>query len=405
MTREWIEIPLSAADKLGEWALWSGIKLIVGLPGIAIYAWKQCSKLSLHLAHLSEAFYTQLIIPLDGIPYGGIVGAKLQRAEIKEVAFEICTDILEALEGKHGLLIGGTGDGKTTTVMFIAYSIGGNITIYDADAAADEWKGINVVGRCANFTAIEEGMQADLDDLQERMILRGEKGSHACDGMESIAIADEFPLLVDEVSIASKWLSKHAKRGRRVKKFILAIGQNDSVKNFGLEGDSGAFHCFRMIRLGKHAQAHARRLKNEALVEWLKGDRSRVLVDDIPVQLPSYREIQRVIQQGSRSGGTVVPKFITDSEGVTSELLSEFPETDETSPKTTENQGFQPSETSFSETSEGMEIGFLERILTAFSEGRSDDWIAKNVIMKCQSIGYYRAKEKAESLRKLWRAE
>ncbi len=402
MTREWIEIPLSAADKLGQWAIWSGIKLIVAIPGSLIYGWKQISRLSLHIAQQCESFYNQILIPLDGIPYGGIAGTKLQRAEIKEVDFEICADILDVLEGKHALLIGGSGDGKTTTAMYIAYSVGGEIKVYDADAAADEWLGLDVIGRCANFDAIEQAMTADLIDLQERTILRGEKGSHACDGMDCVTIAEEFPLLVGEVESASEWLIKHGKRGRRVKKFILAIAQNDTVANFGLEGDKGVMDSFRIVRLGKKAQAHARKLRNEALLEWLKGDRSRVLVDDIPVQLPSYREIQRVIQQGARSTGTFVPRFITDSEGVTSELPSGFSKTTETDPETTQNQGFEPSETGFSETSEGGELCLLERILTAFAEGRSDDWIAKNVIMQHQSIGYYKAKQKAESLRKRW---
>lgn len=405
MTREWIEIPLSAADKLGQWAIWSGIKLMVAIPGSLIYAWKQISRLSLHLAQQCETFFNQLIIPLDGIPYGGIAGAKLQKMEIKEASFEMCTDILDVLEGKHALLIGGSGDGKTTTAMYIAYSIGGDIKVFDADAAADEWLGLNVIGRCANFSAIEQAMQADLTDLQERTILRGEKGSHACDGMDVVTIAEEFPLLVGEVGNASEWLIKHGKRGRRVKKFVLAIAQNDTVANFGLEGDKGVMDSFRIVRLGKKAQAHAQKLRNEALLEWLKGDRSRVLVDDIPVQLPSYREIQRVIQQGARGSGTVVPRFITDSEGVTSELLSEFEKTPETDPETTENQGFQAPETSFGQTSEGGEIAFLERILSAFDAGKSDDWVAKHVIMKCQSISYYNAKQKAANLRQRWEAK
>lgn len=403
MTREWIEIPLSAADKLGEWALWTGIKLIAGIPGICIYTWKQVSKLSLHLADRCENFYLQLIIPLDGIPYGGIAGNKLQKTEARNADFEICTDILDVIEGKHVLLIGGSGDGKTTTAMYIAYSVGGTIKVYDADAAADEWLGLNVVGRCANFSAIEQAMQSDLTDLQERTILRGEKGSHACDGMDCVTIAEEFPLLVGEVDIAAEWLIKHGKRGRRVKKFILANAQNDTAANFGIEGDKGVIDSFRMVRLGKKAQAHARKLKNEALLEWLKSDRSRILVDDIPVQLPPYREIQRVIQQGSRSLGTVVPSYYSDSRGGTSESLGEFPETPETDPETTQNQGFQPLETGFGETFEGGEIGLLEQILAAIDAGKSDDWIAKNVIMKAQSIGYYKARDKAESLRKMWR--
>lgn len=403
MTKEWIEIPLNAVDKLGQWAVWGLTKLMVAIPASLIYAWKQISRLSLHLAQQCEAFYSQIMIPLDGIPYGGIAGAKIERATIREISFEICSDILEILGGKHVLLIGGSGDGKTTIAMYLAYSIGGTIKIYDADAAADEWTGLEVVGRCANFQAIEEAMEADLNDLQERTILRGMKGSHACDGMDCVTIADEFPLLVDEVSNAAKWLNKHGKRGRRVKKFIVAIGQNDTAVNFGLEGDKGVMDSFRIVRLGKKAETHARKLKNDALLEWLKGDRSRVMADDIPVQLPNYREIKRVIDANSRGSSTVVPKYLVDSDGVTTESLDEFPKTTETGAETTENQGFQPPETGFEEISEGEDIDFSERILSALGEGKSDDWIAKHVIMKAQSISYYRAKDKAARLRKLWR--
>ncbi len=391
MSKEWIEIPLSIGDKIGQWALWSATKIAVALPGILIYSWKQVSKLSLHLATLSEAFYCNLIIPLDALPYGGMNGSKL--IEVKSVQsndFEVCTDILEVLEGKHGLLIGGSGDGKTTAAMFIAYSIGGRIRIYDADAAADEWQGLEVIGRCADFSAINEAMALDLEDLQERTIKRGKEGSNACNGLDTVTIAEEFPLLVGEVDLASEWLIKHGKRGRRVKKFILAIAQNDTAANFGIEGDKGVIDSFRIIRLGKKAQAHARKLKNWELEEWLKGDRSRLLADDIPVQLPPYREIQRVIQQNSLSCTQVLPP----SPG-------EYPET---TPETTETEAesdFQPAETSFPETSIGGEIGLLSEILGAIQGGKSDDWIAKNIVQLQQSIGYYKAKDKVKAIREM----
>lgn len=401
-SREWIEVPLSVVDKIGQWGIWAGVKLVVVLPGIGIWTWKQLSALSLHLAMGCDRFYQQLITPLDAIPYGGMAGSKLIEVEAKALpVFETCTDILEVIEGKHVLLIGGSGDGKTTTAMYIAYSVGGTIKVYDADAAADEWVGLPVVGRCANFREIEEAMEADLIDLQERTILRGQQGSHACDGQDVVTIAEEFPLLVGEVEIAPEWLVKHGKRGRRVKKFIIAIAQNDTVANFGIQGDAGVMDSFRIVRLGKKAQAYARKLKNDALVEWLQADRSRILVDDVPVQLPSYREIQRVIQQGSR--GLLPPA--TQLQGGSREIAGGFPDqstkTPETAPETTENQGFQASETGFSETFEGGEIGLLNRILAAIREERSDDWITKNVIMASQRIGYYKAKEQVERIREM----
>lgn len=89
------------------------------------------------------------------------------------------------------------------------------------------------------------------------------------------------------------------------------------------------------------------------------------------------------------------------SDVVIQDERSQDSETLEIDPETTENQAFQPSKTDFSETSAGGEVALLERILTVLAEGRSDDWIAKNVIMESQRIGYYKAKEKAQSIRRM----
>ncbi|HEY9706664.1 MAG TPA: hypothetical protein V6D48_00500, partial [Oculatellaceae cyanobacterium] len=327
---------------------------------------------------------------LDGIPYGGMQGSKLIEIEAQTVtdSFEVCNDILEVLEGKHVILVGGSGDGKTTTCMYLAYTIGGAIKVYDADAAADEWQGLEVVGRCADFGSIEAAMNDDLEELQERTILRGQKGSNACDGMNCVTIAEEFPLLVGEVEIAGKWFSKHGKRGRRVKKFIIAVAQNDTALNFGIEGDKGVMDCFRIIRLGKKAVAHARKLKNEALVQWLQGDKGRLLVDDIPIQLPPYREIQRVIQQGSL-GYLGQTRQLSSGYAPTTQNAPELP------PEATEKQGFQPPEAGFL----GSPKTLLERILEAFEAGKSDDWIAKNIFECSGGNSYYKAKETISYIR------
>jgi hypothetical protein len=393
MTREWLEIPLNVSDKIGQFAIWAGTRVIIATPALAIYTWKQFARLNLHLAEMAERSYAKILIVFDSLPYGGMAGSQLIEIEAKTItsSLEVCTDIIEVLEGKHGLLIGGTGDGKTTTAMYLAYSVGGQIKVYDADAAADEWLGLAVIGRRADFAAIDAAMKADIDELQERTILRGEKGSHACDGMDTVTIAEEFPLLVGEVESASEWLIKHGKRGRRVKKFILAIAQNDTVANFGIQGDSGVMDCFRVIRLGKKAHAYARKLKNPALEEWLRGDRSRILVDDIPVQLPPYREIQKVIQQGS-IGYTHIPLQLSQGYTSTTEISPEQP------PEATENQGFQVLEAGFSESPESL----LERILAAFDDKKSDDWIAKNIFGATGGNSYYKAKDRIAKIRGRW---
>ena len=56
-------------------------------------------------------------------------------------------------------------------------------------------------------------------------------------------------------------------------------------------------YAFYRIRLGKKAIAHAKSLKNDELITWLKQDRSHCLLDDSPCKLPAYREMKAVIQR------------------------------------------------------------------------------------------------------------
>lgn len=191
---------------------------------------------------------------------------------------------------KHVALIGGTGDGKSTFTQYLASKIGGRARIYDSDCKPDEWAWLppeDVIGRKGNFTAINAAMGEDLRTLEELVELRGEDGDAAIAGRERFLVAEEFPVLVDECDHAKFWLKRHAKRGRRYKQFILAIAQNDTAENFGLEGDKDTLYsCFVLVRLGMFAVEHAKKLKDKQLEEWLKqGGKKRFLLDDNPCEL------------------------------------------------------------------------------------------------------------------------
>lgn len=396
LSRLLLETPFHCLDALGDAFEWSAPKLQ------KFSRW--CLRQIAHLFSMPEGSIRRTLKVVDAMPWGGASAAELEDSA-NEAAFEICTDILELLKGKHALVVGGTGDGKTTTVMYIAYMVGGTIKIYDADAEAMEWQGLTVIGRCADFKAIDHEMKADLDYLQELMTIRGSQGDAFVAHRGRVLIAEEFPLLVGEVPTASEWLIRHAKRGRRVRQFVIAVAQNDTAKNFGFEGDTGTADCFARIYLGKKAIARAKKLKNAQLVDWLRAERGRLLCDDVPVQLPPYSEIKRVIQ-GNSNGLWMAPTQVSSSsQSVIQALETSFDETPETDPETTENQALPPSEPDFSGTPKGGEIALLERILGALAEGRSDDWIAKNVVIPGERIGYYKAREKVEALRSLWQAQ
>ena len=192
---------------------------------------------------------------------------------------------------KHVALIGGTGDGKSTFTQYLSSKIGGRVIVYDSDAKPSDWAWLNqndVIGRKGNFQAINSGMEGDLSTLEKLVQLRGDGGDEAITGTERFLIAEEFPILVDECENAPKWLKKHAKRGRRYKQFILAIAQNDTAENFGLQGDKGTFYsCFCLVRLGSFGHDYVRtKLKDEQLQQWLKaGGKKRFMVDDCPCEL------------------------------------------------------------------------------------------------------------------------
>lgn len=192
---------------------------------------------------------------------------------------------------KHVALIGGTGDGKSTFTQYLSSKIGGRVIVYDSDAKPSDWIWLDktdVVGRKGNFKAINEAMGNDLSILEELVQLRGDGGDKAIQGSERFLIAEEFPILVDECDNAPTWLKKHAKRGRRYKQFVLAIAQNDTAENFGLQGDKDTLYsCFCLVRLGSFGYDYARtKLKDDRLEQWLKaGGKKRFMVDDQPCEL------------------------------------------------------------------------------------------------------------------------
>ena len=110
-----------------------------------------------------------------------------------------------------------------------------------------------------------------------------------------------------KVESSAEWLERHARRGRKARRFTILLSQYDRVAAWGLEGKSDLGDAFYRWRLGKKAVAFAKSLKNDNLVNWLKIDRFHCLLDDPPCKLPLHREMQRVMY------GTFQKKFLPPS--------------------------------------------------------------------------------------------
>ncbi|MBE9217013.1 ATP-binding protein [Plectonema cf. radiosum LEGE 06105] len=307
MAVEWIHIKLPGWRHLGRYLVWG-----VGRVGFSFWLFsvtgtKEALKVGIALLSMTERATQQLLSVYNQLPYMGVHGQQVIDTTAIPLPLEpenICTNLMDTLAGKHALIVGDTGSGKSLLAQYLAYQVGGEVTVYDPDASPDEWRGLNVVGRGGDFKAISDAMANDLMELQRRIEVRGQQGDKALAGLDSVSIAEEFPLLKDEISNASEWLIKHARRGRKPKRFIIALSQDDNVVTLGIEGQGGVRKCFRMVRLGKFAVTHAKHIKDKAIEEWLTAGKFRCMVDDQPCQLPDLSSYKMVVPQLQITGGS-----------------------------------------------------------------------------------------------------
>ncbi len=405
MSNEWREVPLRIADRIGDWAIYAGSRFLILSPLVVADFVEWTANGVAKLARKFHVSYYKLVVVYDSLPYGAIQTKTIEASAstVSEIRPIPLLQILnDPTEEKELILLGTKGSGKSTTAQWLAYTLGGKIKVYEPEGTPYDWRGLEVLGKGENWAEIEQGMQADLEHLSAQLLIRRNQGDEALTGTDSVIIGEEYPEIASKVGCSEEWLERHARRGRKARVRLILISQFDQAAAWNMEGKLQLLACFYRLRLSKMAKEYARKLKRTDLVEWLEQSRQHALLDDIPVLLPPYEEMKRVIQQGSSSSLPPGTQIQNGSTLVLSPSPDQNQKTEAETPEPTENQGFQPPETSFGETSEGGEIGLLERILGAFGEGRSDDWIAKNVIMKSQSIGYQKARGKVEQIRKRW---
>lgn len=272
------------------------------------------------------------------------------------------------LKHKHVLIIGETGSGKSTLATWLAYSIGGRVTVYEPEGTPGDWSGLEVVGRGEDWSGIDAAMQFDLDLLSQRVADRLERGDIAMQDAHRVLIAEEYPEMKEKCPSAQEWLERHARRGRKLNQFLILISQFDRVAAWGLEGKSDLVDCFTKIRLGKFAMAHAKRLKSPELMEWLGQSKSHCLADDEPIKLPGIDEMKRASH-----------RFLPVSQSL---------------------------HNTFSETSrkvlEGNSRSSRELVLEGIEEGLSDYQIIRHKLGIVGGSSYQKRKKEVEEIRKAY---
>lgn len=375
MAADWIHIKLPGWRHFGRYLVWGTGRVAFSFWLFGITGTKEVLKVGIALLSMTERATHQLMTVYNQLPYMGVHGQQVIDTTAITVTLEpenICTNLMDSLAGKHALIVGDTGSGKSLLAQYLAYQVGGEVTVYDPDASPDEWRGLNVVGRGGDFKSISDAMASDLMELQRRIEVRGEHGDKALAGLDSVSIAEEFPLLKDEIPEASDWLIKHARRGRKPKRFIIALSQDDNVVTLGIEGQGGVRKCFKMVRLGKFAVTHAKRLKDKAIEEWLSAGKFRCMVDDQPCQLPDLSSYKMITPQLQAPG---VSKNLVTAETAVQQTL-QHPE----SLILPDNEALKNAVKSLTEV------------------GYSDSKIIKN-ILGCQGSQYQQGKELLAQIR------
>lgn len=371
----WVPLRLPGFQDLGKYLLWVSGRAVLSGWLFGLQTLKVTCKVVLSVTEMTQLATLRLVKVYDQLPYMGVaVQSILVPAEsVLEEPTEIITDIISAIEGKQVMIIGEMGTGKSTLAQYLAYTVGGSVRVYECEGTPEDWQGLEVIGKGENWNAIEAGMSEDLEDLSNQMKIREQRGDAALTGSEKVLICEEYPELVSKVPSSGEWLERHARRGRKARRFTVLLSQYDRVAAWGIEGKGDLAEAFYRIRLGKKALAHAKSLKNEELTEWLKTDKSHCLLDDQPCKLPLYREMKAVATRPYLNNG-----FSGEN-------------TPKKSPKPAQEADF---EESFSEADY-----FLWRLIQRFGGDKSDSAIVTEVL-GMTGTKYSEGKDLLERLRK-----
>lgn len=282
-------------DYIRRFFIFGSFRMTLYLGQGTLYILHQIARFAEHTLRSMTSDFNRFCLWVDHEMFGGITLIE-SGTEITEPTLAV-TSITEAIADKHVMIIGNTGAGKSTVARYLAYQVGGRVTVYECEGYPGDWNGLEVIGRGEDWESISQGMQWDLDFLTTKVEARVHQGDSALQGTDRVMICEEFPEVKGNVKCAAEWLERHARRGRKLKQFLILLSQYDRVSAWGLDGKSDLADCFVKVRLGKIALAHAKRLKSAVLIEWLSQSKSHCLVDDLPCKLPSLDEMCNTSQR------------------------------------------------------------------------------------------------------------
>ena len=277
---------------------------------------------------------------------------------------DLIEDIVEywVKSDKHLMVIGGTGDGKSTAIKhLISKLVDWDITAYDVDYSQGDYP--YKVQIRYDYESISEAMNDEIIELEQRISDRRNEGKNYS-ARPKLTIAEELPALALEIGEeVSKWIRIKSSRGRKVMLKVACLAQNDTAENLALKGNIALRdNNFLLLYLGKKAIDKAKKDKDEQLIQWLQSaSHGRGILDGKPclINISSYytatdnntQALQSTTNSNSNhlqsTTNTTPNHYLSDS----SKSLSEVPRSDDST-------GIQDSE--------------VENLLPDFDENSTD---------------------------------
>jgi hypothetical protein len=186
----------------------------------------------------------------------------------------------------HTAIIGATGAGKSHLSTWLASQLQGDRLVADIHYKRGDWSGLYVVGAGRNFNEIAHVLQSCLDEMDRRYQLRLEGQDNFTNLtliIEEIGSIAEDPASAD---ICKEFLPKTLREARKVNIKLILLGHGLEVESLGVKGKGSIRNCLNTIRLGDFAIAHAKSLKDDAVIDAVARMDRPCMVDRLPALIP-----------------------------------------------------------------------------------------------------------------------